>query len=188
MADADTWAAAARALRSAPSPWSRRELTALLALMQTDGMAHLRATFRTLSDEDRRDLISTKNIEFLNAVRSGSIRAGAERAYFMRMLTNLAIDLIREERRRRGDRSARGDGETGYTFIHDSTEVFDLLRQLSNDDIELAWLRVEGCTPEEIAEALGLTRGATYKRIERLQQKVDQLVSCRKTDGRDVER
>lgn len=123
---------------------------------------------------------------FLKLLETPSLlqQPGNLTAWLYRVTTNLCIDRLRG---RKDHDPARLEGlGNGDSVGQAETRAFLgwLLRSLSTEETELAFLRyVDGCTLEEMEEICGLTRKTIQKRLDRIRKRATRMFS----DGQRAE-
>ena len=144
------------------------------------GRQQMQSASMTCYDED--DLAQSSFHALCNAIRKGCYEQLADRDEVWKLLTTIALNkfrrqTIRESAVKRGGHMQRADIENAFQFESDELsaehkllmeeECERLLHLLGRSEIkQVALLKVEGYTNEEIATALDCTRRTVQRRLD----------------------
>ncbi len=144
------------------------------------GRKRLRSTPKTYYDED--DLAQSAFHALCSAIQNGRYEDLADREEVWKLISTIALNKLRkrvvsEATKRRGGEMQRNDFDSALNSQSDELcprqkllmeeECERLLELLRRDEIkQVALLRVEGYTNEEIANALNCTRRTVQRRLD----------------------
>jgi RNA polymerase sigma factor (sigma-70 family) len=125
------------------------------------------------SPEDRKDL---QQEILLQAWRSfPGFRAEAKfSTWLYRIGLNTSLSLLSQRKKDAEMRHPAGEKTSGHSFEADD-QLMHVLKQVSPLDRTLLVMYMEGYTPEEICETLGLQAGTMRTRLHRVRKKVEEL-------------